>query len=57
MIEVLEFAFSGFWTWLGCWMALCVICTCASYVRLVVVSITKVTQHVAGPRVDVKDRK
>ncbi len=59
MIEVLEFAFSGFWTWLGCLVFLCVICRCAAEVRLVVVKTNSTTiehaeQHGGGAKETVK---
>ncbi len=57
MIEILEFAFSSFWTWLGCLVFLCVICGCATEVRLVGVTLNMITQRGAGARADVKDRK
>jgi len=47
MIDILEFAFRDFWTWLGCWLFLGTICTAIANVRLVVVKESSATiKHV-----------
>ena len=32
MMDVLKFAFSGFWVWVGCFLMLCVVCLTAGCV-------------------------
>ncbi len=38
MIEILEFIFRDFITWLGCWLLLGTICAAIANMRLVVIS-------------------